>query len=201
MAKINIEIPIANFEIIRDRIALILAEEIDNQAVLTYDADLEAVEVFLERTKAFDKTEVPCINVSLATGNFSNKHQGYQDGVYTFNIDIYTNAQSTDAEDGDVLSTLSNHKLLRICRYILEDPQYKTLDFAPGFIGNTMCTEINIANAERMDEFNHIMSRISFSVKSFENNALKIANAIDGYKTTLKIIESNSGYLYVGGNE
>ena len=114
MAKINIEIPIANFEIIRDRIALILAEEIDNQAVLTYDADLEAVEVFLERTKAFDKTEVPCINVSLATGNFSNKHQGYQDGVYIFNIDIYTNAQSTDAEDGDVLSTLSNHKLLRI---------------------------------------------------------------------------------------
>lgn len=200
MAKITTIIPPQNYELIRDRIAIVLADEIDNQVVLNYDPYID-VTVYCERTKTFDKTEMPCVNVSLANGSYSNKNQGSIDGTYIFNVDVYTNSKSTISQDGDVRSAFNLQRILGICRYVLEDPLYKTLGFSPGFIMTTKVNDFNFAVPENMDTLNHTMARLTFSVTANEKNTLKTPNIIDGYKTTLKIIESEKGYLYVGGNE
>lgn len=62
MAQINTIIPVQNFELIRDRIALILATEINNQFVLSGNEDINCY-VWLERSTPFDKIENPIINV------------------------------------------------------------------------------------------------------------------------------------------
>ena len=49
-------IPNQKFELIRDKIALILFDEIGNQKTLTNNSDLD-VKVFLERFVNFDKTD------------------------------------------------------------------------------------------------------------------------------------------------
>ena len=57
-------IPPQQFEIIRNKIGLILFEEIGNQFVLTADEKINA-KIFVERFIPFDKTDFPCINVLL----------------------------------------------------------------------------------------------------------------------------------------
>ncbi len=197
MAKILNIIPPQNYELIRDRIALVLADEIDNQVVLSYDPYID-VTVYCERTKTFDKTEMPAVNVSLANGSYGNKHQGSIDGTYIFNIDVYVNSKSTLAQDGDVRSAFNLQKLLGIVRYVLEDPLYKTLGFAPGFIMTSKVNDFNFAVPENMDSMNHMMARLTYSVTANEKNTLITPNVIDSYITTLKILESEQGYLYAG---
>ena len=82
MPKITQAIPPQAFEIIRNRIGLILAEEIDNQSILTYDPDLDLT-VWVERTVPFDKTELPSVNVSLARGSYDSKTYRETDSTYT----------------------------------------------------------------------------------------------------------------------
>ena len=62
MAQIYNIIPVQNFELIRDRIALILATEVNNQFVLSGNEDINC-DVWLERSTPFDKIENPTINV------------------------------------------------------------------------------------------------------------------------------------------
>ena len=70
---INTLIGQQKFELIRDRIAEILSTEIANQATIEgHDLWTENIFVWLERTAPFDKSELPCINVSMSSGEFDN---------------------------------------------------------------------------------------------------------------------------------
>ena len=93
-------IPAQQYETIRDKIGLILYEELVNQFTLTTDEDLN-VKVFVERFVAFDKTDFPCLNVVFSGGNYDNKNK--QDatstimGRLTFNVRALEDTQLLDA--------------------------------------------------------------------------------------------------------
>jgi hypothetical protein len=201
MAKILGIIPAQSYELIRDRITLILGVEIANQFLLTSDDDIDAP-VYMERYIPIDKTEPSIVNVCLASGNFDNKHQGCVDGNYIYNIDVYTRAETTSTDDGGTLSTTRLHKLLGVCRSILETPVYKKLEYDNiNFICSTGVKTINISDPQNnQDASGLMMGRLQFHVRVKETTELIEAAALAGQDTTVKLALTNKGYMYVGGD-
>lgn len=192
-------IPPQGFEIVRDRIGEILADEILSQVTKSYNEDIDA-DVYVERSNQNDKTELPLINISLSTGSYDNKNQGHVNGTYIYDIDIYTNAKSTDELGGDVLAAMKLQRIMGVCRAILENPIYKTLGYEPGFILRTGCSDLNIAvpGAGKLDTLNTLMGRLSFSVVIIESTTLIVPVLAAGYDTTIKMELTEDGYKYVG---
>jgi len=196
--KITTEIPVAAFERIRDRMFEILVEEFAGQVLLGYDPELE-VNVYKERSNAIDKTETSAIVVGLAKGNWSNKHQGSQDGAYQFFVDHFTKSKSNSEGDGDTLSALKLQKIMRVTRAILEDPIYKTLGYAPlpvPFIMKTYFSTLDIADGNNRDANNIEMGRLVFNVVANETSKLIDPPLIAGYKTTVKMDGTGKGFLF-----
>jgi hypothetical protein len=199
MPKINHAIPTQAFELIRNRIGEILIDEIDNQVTNDYNADIDCT-IFIERDSAIGKEEMPAINISLASGNFDNKNAPSADGTYLYNIDIYTKAKDSDADNGDKLSNIHLQKIIGVCRYILENQAYKTLGFAPPFISRVKCNGFNIAKINSADAVNSSMAQLTVEVRANEVSALGPVRLLDGYDTVVKIGTSEFGYAYSGGN-
>lgn len=195
--KINKIITAQNIELVRDAVAAILEIEIDHQYFLTsYNKDLQA-EVQLESNNPFiDKVDLSVISVSVLKGTFGNKHQGSQDGTWQIAIEVFCKAKSTPTRKGDVISTLKLHKLLGICRYILEDPQYKTLIFQPGFILRSLVTDELIYDMKMHDAVHVAGGRLIYTPQINESNSLLTPKYLDGYDTIVKLATTQLGYKF-----
>lgn len=130
---LNYAIPLQNFEVVRDRIGEILAIEFENQHTnYSLPDEINPSGIDVERFIQIDEKEFPIIIVSLAKGGYDQKtYDGTARGEYGYLIDIYTGSASTIGEGGDVIASLNLHRMLGICRAILDDPKYKTLGFNP----------------------------------------------------------------------
>lgn len=194
MSKLGI-IQSSGFEIIRDRVGFILADEFNGQYLKTYDNDFN-IKVWVERFIAFDKTELPTVNVSLASGQFSSKDVRGKDGTYTYNIDCFQFSKTDSVNDGDKKAMLRLQKLIRVCHYVLDNPVYKTLSFVPGFIGHTVVSDFNIADPNKEDSLSVVMARLTFQVRARETGELLEAFEIDGSDTQVKLHETDNGYFW-----
>jgi hypothetical protein len=195
MSLINGIIPPQNFELVRDRIAEILTTEVANQFILTSNPDFD-LDIWIERSIPFDKEELPTINGNLATGSFSGHTQKTTDGTYTYFIDCFTKAVSTDDDKGDQLASIKLQRLLGICRAILEDPKYKTLGFSPPSIFNRHCESLSIAEPGKQDAASSVMGRLSFIVKVPETVELITPILLGRNDTRVKLFETDRGYFY-----
>lgn len=197
MALISNLISASSFEQIRTRIGEILATELAHQYYLD-DAEELSADVWVERFVAFDATSCPAINVRLATGDFSNQHQGQSDGEYLFNIDFYTSAPSEEGKDGDVEAVLKLERLMGVCRYILDDPQYKTLAFQAPFIMNRNVRSLLIDGGDSNDNQSVAMGRLVYAVKAPESNTLITPLPLGGVDTLVRLELTNKGYVFTG---
>lgn len=204
MSRINHIISPQAFELIRDRIAEIVQDELDNQLLLTMDYDL-SVTVEIERSTPFDESELPAINISIDTGTWSGKHQGQARGSYVINIDCITSAPADDEKSGDSKSAIKGHRLAGIVRCILEDPQYKTLGYstdAPNksFIERVYCNDMKFGNNTQKDAYNQMVSRVIVNVDAIETQQLIVPNLIEGYDTVVKFDNTTKVYNWDGEN-
>lgn len=199
MSKIDQIILPQNYEYVRDRIAEILADELNGQLLLTGDYDLD-VEVVAEDTTVIDESELPMVTVSLDAGSWGNKHQGSVIGTYVFNVDCITSSKSNQNRAGGTASVVKAQRLAGLCRSILEDPIYKTLGFVPPYISRTFCSDIKFGKPGATDANHTNISRITFNVLVNETSKLKIPLLIEGYQTTVKIDNTSKGYFYQGEN-
>lgn len=199
MSKITQEITAQGFEVIRDRIGFILADEIAAQVALpaTNPTEIDA-KVFVERIHPVDKSETPLINVSYARSNYIKNTAIDSDGKNTYHIDVYSKAKAKEGEDPDKRAMLRMERLLGIVRAILESPFYLTLDFANPFIMNTEVTDIAIQDPrDNQDSANVMMGRVVFTVTAAENTEQQLPRAAEGYDTVVKIAETEKGFVYV----
>jgi hypothetical protein len=187
----------SSFERIRNRIGEIIATELAHQYYLDSDETLNA-NVWIERFVKFDATDCPSVNVRLATGDYSNQHQGHTDGEYLFNIDFYTSAPSTDESEGDTASVFKLQKLMAVCRYILDDPQYKTLGFTTLLIMNRNVRSLLIDGGDSGDNQSVAMGRLVFAVKAPESNVLLTPTPLGGVDTLVRLSLTNKGYVFTG---
>lgn len=195
MSILNGIIPQQNFELVRDRIAAILADEFANQFTLTSNPDFD-FDVWVERIIPFDKEELPAINVSLATGVYANQTVKQTEGTYTYFIDCFTKAKTTEDDDGDVVATTKLHRIMGMCRAILENPGYKTLGFTAPYLSNRRIERIDIADPGKQDAINIRMGRLAFSVRVIETTELIEASLLASSFTTVQLHSTEKGYFY-----
>jgi hypothetical protein len=195
-ALIQSAIPQRKYELIRDRIADVLALELPSQATLNDDANLDA-NIFVERSIPIDKTQMPAVNVMLSVGDF-NAPATHQSGArYTYFVDVYTSAKSSAESNGDKTSATMLHRLLGVITAILEDPQYRTLGFTPPSISHTNVSLMNILEPQnKQDAESVIMGRLSFDVVVVEEYELITPIPLALSITEVRIANSDEGYGY-----
>lgn len=197
MSKITDTLLPEYFEFIRDRIAEILIDELNNQYVNKGNYFAEA-RVFVERSIAFDKTELPALNVSVGTGTYSSQHQGQSLGDYVFFLDVHTSAKHNDTDSADKVAAIHAQRLAGLVRAILENPIYKTLGFATPSISRRYMEKFDIAAPKENDAMQSSMIRQYFHVSVVETSKLIVPTLIAGYDTVVKVNNTNEGYQYSG---
>lgn len=200
MASIITEaISTGSFELVRDRIAAILADELTSQATLQLDPNLNVKGVYIERFVPFSHTDCPSVNVSLDSGEYSSFTRLRQDGTYQFFIDVYEKSATIDNDRGDYLANVKLQKLANVCRAILSHHKYNTLAFAPPFIEHTEVKNIRIGTPQNKSESeNMVMARMTFEVRVPETVQPITPTDIDGYTTKAILGLTDKGYLYGG---
>lgn len=200
MAVINNPIAQRPFEVIRDRIANILADELWNQSVINYDESLDAT-IYTERFVPFDRSDMPCVNVMLTRGNFDNYKAIDKDGTYQFFIDVYHRASTTDSVGADEMAHRNLHRLIGVIDAILSDTRYVTLGYERPFISRVEVTEIKIAEPKDDHDAQSVaMGRVFFSVRVPSSVESIQPRLMAGYDTQVKIGTTDIGYIYSGAN-
>lgn len=200
MSKILTEIPPQGFELIRDQIGIILADEFAAQFAIHGDADRNA-KIVSERITPIGKEELPLINILHARSSYDNNTAKDSDGKNFYNIDAYTSAKSTDVKDGDSAAQARLGRLLGMVRAILMSSHYLTLGFAAPFIMRTEVLDIEIADPrDNQDSANMMMGRLVFQVDAGETVDQALPTAAEGYDTEVKIELTDKGFLYIVDN-
>lgn len=137
-----------NFEIVRDKVALILAEEKENQKILALgeskDPDLWDFNVYIERAIPWQLledsegnviSETPLVNVYYDTGNFIQNKSGVverQAHEAIIIIDAYSAKNNIEVDGvttpGDLRAALDSDRVIRLIRNILMAGEYTYLD-------------------------------------------------------------------------
>ncbi len=197
MAILKNIIPKQNFEYVRDRLANIAIEEIENQYSYTDDPDL-VLNYGVEQRIPIDKNELPLLNIAVAQGNFENKNVGDANGVFSYNFDIFCDKSSTDALRGDTAAALHAEKIVGIISAIFSNAQYRTLGFVAGTGGIVRVSvgSINIGDINNTDARTTVMGRIVITVTFSQTTPLLDANLLEGYDTKVKMGTSETGYRY-----
>lgn len=195
MAKILTAIPISSFEIIRTRIAEILALELANQKTLQPTLDLSAT-IFEERATAIDTSEGTVISVLLNSNSEQAKSQVHTSGQYSYYIDVYTEASSTPTERGDSLARILCQRFIGLIRGILENPVYKFLDFEVAFIQRVQISNTEMASPlEDASSSNTAFGRVTMQVSSMDANIPQYARDLESSQFTFKIGDSGKGHV------
>lgn len=126
--KLNYDILDSNLELIRDRIGVILKEELDNQATRQGDENLTA-DIFVERYTPPDISEEKIIIVGIDRGTYEHQTSLDQRADFNYTIDIYTSGKQSSTEPGYLNSSKKLHRLAGLVRSILMAPAYIRLGF------------------------------------------------------------------------
>lgn len=195
MAKITYSIGQRKFEQIRDKLSVILADELSNQATLQLNTLFNAG-IWLERFIPFDQTELPAINIYYQSTPFLDQTPITNKGEHTYNIDIHTKGVSTPTQSGDSKATFDLHRLIGVVQAVLMDPNYIRLDFPTSFgIQNRQITDFRIAQPERNKDGLHIVAgRLVMKVSvNEETNGLE-GIALDIFSSQFRINDTEKGY-------
>jgi hypothetical protein len=195
MPNINLIIPTQRFEIIRDRIGEILSDEINNQYML---ANLPNVpKVWVGRSYPFEQMDMPAINVSLSRIDYTNKDQLSVSGENIYNIDVYTSSPDTEANTGDKIAMISLHKIVGMCRAIVENPAYSNVGIAPPFSSTSLVRNIEFLDpVNHPDTVNQTVGRIEFMVVAPEDMTGQNATPLARSETKVTLEETDKGYFY-----
>jgi len=201
MAQITETLTPRKFEIIRDRVAEILADELLNQSALNADPNL-AADVYLERLVPFSQDELPVVNVFVADGKFDRFTIDSQTGEHIIAIDVFDRG-STEGESkedrGDLISTRKMTRIVGVIQAVFSHWKYLKLGFAENFIDRVEIQSYKLMEPiSAADGSNVSKGRILLMVKAEECLAAPVPNLIDGYDTAVKLHETEFGYVFSG---
>ena len=191
MAKITHLVERSRAEILLDQIASILADELPSQATLAGDTSLHVDKVWCSRLVRFDKTELPTVNVSILTGDYSSKTTRTQDVTYIYALDVFSRG------DTDTASSARKNRIAGIIRGILDNPIYKTLDLPAPVVRTTIVRRMT--HQDPVDESNLenvTMCRLEFEVQTWEDTKAVDAIELNCSGTVVKLFDTDKGYYW-----
>ena len=186
-------IPAQAFERIRDRICEILTTELNAQNVLSA---FEVPVIWKERFIPFNETEIPAVNVNIQNGVFDNETVVRSEGTYIFNIDIYTNSETTDETGaGNQYAMIKMNRLLgKICA-ILRHPNYVMLGFPKGTVSKRKVERFFIGDKQTVkDALSNVVGRVQLMVVGIETNEVYTPVPLNVATTVFRFTESSLGY-------
>lgn len=197
----------SNFETIRDVIAVILKEEIDNQALLHGTGDPVVphadylANFYTERFTPIDKSEGNVITVDVAGGNLNDQTALSQVFECNYNIDIFTSGIEIASQDGYLNSSVKVHRFAGMVRHILQSPYYVKLGLDTNIIGSRSVNQIQFARVDKEQDASYMrMARVTLNVKMNESSNEVLSVAAAGYDTRIKIEETEKGYYLTYNN-
>lgn len=197
--KINQRIARQAFEVVGEQIGAILSAELASQHAMASDDDRQAVKahVWKERFVPFDKTELPAVNITFDRVDYSEQSQRQTNGTNVYHIDCYSAAKDSHELRGDQQAKIRLHRLMGVCRAILEDPRYKRLGINYPLIMHRRITSMAIASPDTNDSLALAMGRLTLEVKFPETTAFITPDTLFNHETTVKLHETEKGYLYI----
>ena len=199
-----------SFEIVRDKIALILAEESANQMALatsaSKDPDLWKLRVFLERSNPWETfidppqlDTSPIVSVGYESGSFDPSRSDIVrrqlcSGV--FNIDCYGYGVSSDEpgsghNPGDKMAAFEAQRAIRLVRNILMADLYCVLDLLK-LVSLRWPESINIfpPQQESYNGINVVGARMQFRVEFNEFSPQQTPSFLETVHVDLKRSET-----------
>lgn len=198
-------IPKRAYELIGERIAEILADELPDQATKISDPYMAAT-VFRERIVPVDTSEVAEKGVvisMMSRAGYSDQLQTNltKDGAYVYHIDAYVRADFTENQRGDTKAYVRLQRLLGLIQGIFQAPQYLTLGYNPGFIERRSIEDIQLAAPKDSEENdNMVFGRVILWVRAPDHPDPESVSIADGFDTQVKLYDTDFGYMYAVDN-
>jgi len=190
---INEIIPEQGFEKTRDAIGAILKLELDSQK--EKQQFIYPIDVYVGRSTPFHHSEEIMVNVLLDSGNASSIHERGSQDSNNFFIDIYVSSKENSKNIGGYNATKIRDKFIGMCRYILQNHRYKTLNLPLGCIMGTYVTGFeNFEPTNSQDSSFVKMSRLSYNVRVSENQKVWDGLEINSIFTKMKLDLTSKGY-------
>lgn len=191
------KIPAQRFELIRDAIGRVLTAEFANQ--LTLGGGVEDLSIFVERSQPLDSSELPAINIICTNVDFTEELNSYNSlGDDRFLIEIYTNAESTEEQGGDVISGILLSKIAGIVRAILMNQQYLRLDFTDKFIQTRKIRSFTRTQPRiALDVNNTISGIVEIHYFSEETTEIQTGVVEQLLSTVVKLENTEKGYKFI----
>lgn len=195
MSKISTEIQPQRFELIRDKIAEILAIELTEQNTITGN-DLYLADIWLERFIPFDKTELPAIDIFFQNADYDENTPVASKGANSYIIEVITAAKHTDILDGDKAANMQTQRLLGVIRTILQHPVYYKLDFTQNFIYQTQVESLRMSEPRKEQDGTHTTTgQLLFTVNAEEYNKEMATSTGDRITTNRSLLsETEKGF-------
>lgn len=189
-------IPIQNFEIVLNKLGVILLEELTNQIDLqNLDNELG---IFISRQEPYGKEEDVMINITLDNSNYSGKTQKDRQGLTTYYVDVFCQGIESENQTGSTSSRITLMQYVGMIGFILSSTKYKTLGFENNLIGGTMVDSIQVQNNYGNQDANFIsFARITFSARLQEVQDTWTGIELLGNDTNIKIDTTNKGYKLI----
>lgn len=191
------KIPSQRFELIRDAIGRVLTAEFVNQLAL--GGGVENLSIFSERSQPLDSAELPAINIILSNVDFPEELNAYNSlGDDSFLIEIYTNAETTEEQGGDVASGILLAKIAGMVRAILMDNQYLRLDFTDKFIQTRKVKSFTRTQPRiALDVNNTISGIVQVHYYSEETTEVQTGVVEQLLSTVVKLENTQKGYKFI----
>jgi hypothetical protein len=200
-AKLNFNIGPKNFEAVRDRVAIILKEECDNQNIRQTNPELTGT-FFIERYNPPSEDEGTIITVNVDQCTPDNQTAVSQSNETRLNIDIYGDSYQTASMDGYEKSGKKVTRLAGLIWSILQNPIYDRFSLANGIVERRSVSSIRFARvSDEQDARFTRMARIELMVRVNETVTGISPIEADGYDTQIRIAETNKGYKLTYNNE
>ena len=226
MSKLLNIVSESNFELVRSRIASILADELANQLTLNiaakaaeeskpepdpvlialYDLNIASIpsKVYEERFFRPTTQELQAetmVNVVFVDAPLDeNTTVSTQIGDDRYMIEAYAAGKTNSNDNADKIATLKLQRLLAIVRAILMNPNYINLGFdtSPLIVGKRICNNIQIGQPDDGGDNADAMIRgkIDLTVKVHETIEPITGVVLALNESTLKLYDSEKGYYW-----
>lgn len=196
---INEIIPISGFEVVLQRLGVILLEEVTNQE--TMQALASSSEVFIERQENYSQAEDVVISVSCNNINFGSFDTKESQGDTTYFIDVYTGGVANVSQSGNDNARLKLHRYVSIIKYVLSSAKYLTLGFPMGFIGGKYLKYIEFQDSYDSQDASFIRyARLTYGVRIQGGQLAWDGIALTGNDTQIKFDLTQKGYKLTFNN-
>lgn len=192
-------IPIQGFEIVLNKIGVILFEELTNQKnIQAIPGDFD---VYIERQEPYDKSEDVVICVSLNDDNFTGKTQKDSQGLTGFFIDVYSKGKLATKLNSSSIFRDKRSIYCGLIRYILSSTKYNKLGFEPGLIGGAYLDSINYESSPAGEDGSYVkFARINYSVRIQESQQNWLGVPLLGNDSQVKLDETEKGFKLTFNN-